>query len=52
MDFQLFPAYAGVIPAIVGMRWQTMTFPRLRGGDPRATNKIAELEAFSPPTRG
>ena len=33
--FSLFPAYAGVIPLTLKARLEKMTFPRIRGGDPK-----------------
>ena len=33
--FSLFPAYAGVIPLGPLIKSQLLSFPRIRGGDPR-----------------
>ena len=50
--FSLFPAHAGVIPYdddhVPGM----IAFPRTRGGDPLRTLPRAQIESFSPHTRG
>ena len=50
--FSLFPAYAGVIPlegySVDGVK----PFPRIRGGDPNTAKTYANMEFFSPHTRG
>ena len=49
---ELFPAYAGVIPGLCARWWPHMTFPRIRGGDPR--DRLCGIidTIFSPHTRG
>ena len=48
----LFPAYAGVIPTLMGMFIQKLPFPRIRGGDPDPeTGDLIHID-FSPHTRG
>lgn len=49
---QLFPAYAGVIPAKATVTYADDTFPRTRGGDPNATFARMCNGIFSPHTRG
>ena len=48
----LFPAYAGVIPRLYALADLEVSFPRLRGGDPRKREHQPAIAAFSPPTRG
>ena len=48
----LFPAYAGVILSFYDDFWHSVSFPRLRGGDPNAYALTVRFTAFSPPTRG
>ena len=50
--FSLFPAYAGVIPENKHRFRDTMTFPRIRGGDPSQWQHSQTLGTFSPHTRG
>lgn len=49
---QLFPAYAGVIPARPAGAWPCIAFPRTRGGDPKVKELETTATAFSPHTRG
>ena len=49
---QLFPAYAGVIPAGACLRRCRPAFPRIRGGDPPAEWIFRAKNYFSPHTRG
>ena len=53
---QLFPAYAGVIPARPAGAWPCIAFPRTRGGDPVSqviqTSGFSELRTTFPRTRG
>ena len=48
----LFPAYAGVIPRWCAIPWQTIPFPRIRGGDPAQLDVDEKSHDFSPHTRG
>ena len=48
----LFPAYAGVIPEKARAVLGTITFPRIRGGDPFFSLSMLNLLIFSPHTRG
>ena len=50
--FSLFPAYAGVIPALVDNYHFLFAFPRIRGGDPESGKLTAYKKVFSPHTRG
>ena len=50
--FSLFPAYAGVIPDVLEEMVASVTFPRIRGGDPLSPSSSPPLVAFSPHTRG
>ena len=50
--FSLFPAYAGVIPAIIRMSTPKYPFPRIRGGDPYGGLYKHDESDFSPHTRG
>ena len=50
--FGLFPAYAGVIPLSVLPSGPLASFPRIRGGDPNTAKTYANMEFFSPHTRG
>ena len=50
--FSLFPAYAGVILAVLIRIFQRSTFPRIRGGDPRVMDCLQGIHVFSPHTRG
>ena len=50
--FSLFPAYAGVIPTGLALRFWKPTFPRIRGGDPKSNQTAQMLMDFSPHTRG
>ena len=50
--FSLFPAYAGVIPVMSPSTASGSAFPRIRGGDPRELRRVADLQDFSPHTRG
>ena len=49
---KLFPAYAGVIRIIRSSEDWYSSFPRIRGGDPIAMNKVTGEWDFSPHTRG
>ena len=49
---QLFPAYAGVIPASWAAVRVPRTFPRIRGGDPHFSVWFFAISDFSPHTRG
>ena len=49
---QLFPAYAGVIPASASTPSPTSTFPRIRGGNPKRRMTSWGGLLFSPHTRG
>ena len=48
----LFPAYAGVIPGEIIIENLTLTFPRIRGGDPIWWKVRPFSPFFSPHTRG
>ena len=50
--FSLFPAYAGVIPQRQSKQMMKMSFPRIRGGDPRILWDSFKHFIFSPHTRG
>ena len=50
--FSLFPAYAGVILFNQISTNASMTFPRIRGGDPCKKGGSPEKSGFSPHTRG
>ena len=50
--FSLFPAYAGVIPEALVNIWNMLSFPRIRGGDPRHLQFGPLNASFSPHTRG
>ena len=50
--FSLFPAYAGVIPNMDLHKSWNITFPRIRGGDPKTANRTKRINVFSPHTRG
>ena len=49
--FSLFPAYAGVIPGHTETEGKSVTFPRIRGGDP-ALNSLSLVNAAFPRIRG
>ena len=50
--FSLFPAYAGVIQ-VQSINWEALlSFPRIRGGDPRPHPAKGADGFFSPHTRG
>ena len=48
----LFPAHAGVIPAVRCCRAGKTAFPRTRGGDPKEFRAKIDQYDFSPHTRG
>ena len=48
----LFPAYAGVILGLVEGGRVTLSFPRIRGGDPFKILRVKVFDDFSPHTRG
>ena len=48
----LFPAYAGVILDRLHKGLVSMTFPRIRGGDPIFSPLASGTRYFSPHTRG
>ena len=48
----LFPAYAGVILLLATLRIWLLTFPRIRGGDPKQLIGDLKYTIFSPHTRG
>ena len=48
----LFPAHAGVILVLFVPAHSRHSFPRPRGGDPRACTAIVKNDNFSPLTRG
>ena len=50
--FSLFPAYAGVIPIESCGEKEVLTFPRIRGGDPKFHDYFTSCLPFSPHTRG
>ena len=50
--FSLFPAYAGVILRLSSQSGFSLSFPRIRGGDPMCTYSATEHGYFSPHTRG
>mgnify|MGYP006955584251 CR=1 FL=1 len=50
--FSLFPAYAGVIPFSSLKNSFQISFPRIRGGDPQFAVNGADINSFSPHTRG
>ena len=52
IDRPLFPAYAGVIPEIWNSCLRSAAFPRIRGGDPQFAVNGADINSFSPHTRG
>ena len=49
---RLFPAHAGVIPTQPPLLPKSFTFPRTRGGDPKAAKRGTAIHNFSPHTRG
>ena len=51
-DIEVFPAYAGVSPALRRTGQPTGRLPRLRGGEPGASADWAAHGSSSPPTRG
>ena len=51
-DITLFPAHAGVILTLFSIRCYVSTFPRTRGGDPKAERLAHCASCFSPHTRG
>ena len=50
--FSLFPAYAGVIPLVRPAAEAAVSFPRIRGGDPKLLGGGEAGKDFSPHTRG
>ena len=48
----VFPAYAGMSPMVVPEWIKDLSFPRLRGDEPKPHNNLPPFYAFSPPTRG
>ena len=50
--FSLFPAHAGVILLTNSLGFPFDSFPRIRGGDPNTAKTYANMEFFSPHTRG
>ena len=50
--FSLFPAYAGVILSYLRKDRNSLTFPRIRGGDPMVKSVHMLERYFSPHTRG
>ena len=50
--FSLFPAYAGVILHFLVLLLRLLPFPRIRGGDPLASDSSSAPRCFSPHTRG
>ena len=48
----LFPAYAGVIPGEIFTENYSLTFPRMRGGDPGMSSPAFMVNFFSPHARG
>ena len=49
---KLFPAYAGVIPRWEQSSKEFITFPRLRGGDPRTNGKCTSKAILFPAYAG
>ena len=52
LKHSLFPAHAGVILKKLEDAIASMTFPRMRGGDPRLPGQADGSESFSPHARG
>ena len=52
VEVKLFPAYAGVILDVTTFYDEQVTFPRIRGGDPRTCHCGTSYSFFSPHTRG
>ena len=50
--FSLFPAYAGVILRLSSQSLFSVSFPRIRGGDPNVNFQTDYDKRFSPHTRG
>ena len=50
--FSLFPAYAGVIPEIWISCLRSAAFTRILGGVPQFAVNGADINSFSPHTRG
>lgn len=50
--FSLFPAYAGVILRLSSQSGFSLSFPRIRGGDPSTHDYRTREMHFSPHTRG
>lgn len=50
--FSLFPAYAGVILRLSSQSGFSLSFPRIRGGDPWLMVAPLTALSFSPHTRG
>ena len=50
--FSLFPAYAGVILLFAKLFIIHISFPRIRGGDPKYHDYFTSCLPFSPHTRG
>ena len=48
----VFPAYAGMSPAVWRSRAPALSFPRLRGDEPVTMSVLPKRIGFSPPTRG
>ena len=48
----LFPACAGVIPAVTSLKGSLKAFPRVCGGDPLTSFVSALFGDFSPRVRG
>ena len=50
--FSLFPAYAGVIPIMDGVKKGNLAFPRIRGGDPKTTRRMPLYSVLFPAYAG
>ena len=50
--FSLFPAYAGVILRLSSQSGFSLSFPRIRGGDPGYSTYALFVGSFSPHMRG
>ena len=48
----LFPAYAGVIPELTAYSTPSVTFPRIRGGDPAPAPLVGKETNMSTKSRG
>ena len=52
MEYQIFPAYAGLNLSVTSKIDLLSNIPRIRGVEPKTEEKATETDVYSPHTRG